>query len=242
MRKLYFKPMPVLSILLCAGVAILIGLGVWQYQRLAWKTDLLAEVEASVSAPPLSSLKALNNAISVGEPIDFRRIEFTAKPLKDAPVFHLYKSQTGGIVWDVIEPLSSGEMTIFANTLTLTDIQKDVFKPEHAVTIQKFTGYVRKIYPMGKIESWVKSKPSPDLNRYFHFNQTNDWYDGLPPSSIKGYYIDIEPSDTAEALPIRRPDIRNNHFSYMLTWWSFAFIFIVIYLILHRRAGRLKFQ
>ncbi len=35
------------------GVAILIWLGVWQVQRLAWKTDLLAKIEAKLEASPV---------------------------------------------------------------------------------------------------------------------------------------------------------------------------------------------
>ena len=35
-----------------AGVAILLGLGVWQLQRLAWKQKVLAEIGAQMLAPP----------------------------------------------------------------------------------------------------------------------------------------------------------------------------------------------
>lgn len=34
------------------GVAVLIGLGVWQLQRLAWKEGILAEISARIAAPP----------------------------------------------------------------------------------------------------------------------------------------------------------------------------------------------
>ena len=243
MAKLYFKPMPVLSIILAISVAILIALGVWQYQRLQWKTALLDEVEASVTAPPLGSLSSLGAAIKAGEPIDFRRIQFEASPSENGSEFHLYKSQQGGIYWDVVEPLSQGLLTILAKTETRIADQKDKPGAAQVVTETKtYTGYVRKTYDMGRVEGWVKSKANPETNRYFHFNQTGDWYEGLPGRVIEGYYIDIEPSQSAESLPVRRPKIANNHFDYMLTWWSFAIIFIIIYLLLHKRAGRLKFQ
>ena len=41
-----FRPMPWLTVITAVMLTVLISLGVWQYQRLAWKTDLLAEVEA----------------------------------------------------------------------------------------------------------------------------------------------------------------------------------------------------
>ena len=34
------------------GAAILISLGVWQLQRLAWKEAILADISARIMAPP----------------------------------------------------------------------------------------------------------------------------------------------------------------------------------------------
>jgi surfeit locus 1 family protein len=36
------------------GVAILVSLGVWQVQRLAWKEGVLAEIEARIAAAPVA--------------------------------------------------------------------------------------------------------------------------------------------------------------------------------------------
>ena len=35
------------------GVALLVGLGIWQLQRLDWKEAVLAEIEARIQAPPV---------------------------------------------------------------------------------------------------------------------------------------------------------------------------------------------
>ena len=84
-----FRPMPWLTVITAVMLAALISLGVWQYQRLQWKTDLLAEVEASVTAQPLTSLGDLERAIQAGEPVDFRRIMFTASPVVGEPIYCL---------------------------------------------------------------------------------------------------------------------------------------------------------
>ncbi len=36
------------------GVAILLALGTWQVRRLAWKTEILAEIDARLAAPPVA--------------------------------------------------------------------------------------------------------------------------------------------------------------------------------------------
>ncbi len=37
-----------------AGFALLVGLGTWQVQRLAWKRGILADIEARIDAPPVA--------------------------------------------------------------------------------------------------------------------------------------------------------------------------------------------
>ena len=37
-----------------AGVAILVALGIWQVQRLAWKEGVLEKIEARIAADPVS--------------------------------------------------------------------------------------------------------------------------------------------------------------------------------------------
>lgn len=245
--KLHFKPMPWLTVFVVISLAILISLGTWQYQRLQWKTALLADVEAAVTAPPFNSLGDLQRAIADDEPVDFRRIQFTAKPLAGSPVYAVYAPQKGGIYWDQFRQYEGGP-DIFGRYERVAD---DV-KPDSSLVVtntlmaDSAIGYVRKVHPMGWVESLIKSKASPASNRWFKFNQSGDWGQG---EVMTSHYIDIveyeSATDTqldAANLPIKRPDIRNNHFDYMLTWYSFALILLIIYLILHRRAGRLKFS
>jgi len=243
--KLQFRPMPWLTAIVAVMFAILISLGVWQYQRLHWKTALLEEVEASVTALPLVSLDDLERAIAAGEPVDFRRIAFTASPAAGEPVYAVYRTQQGGIYWDLYQSYGP----IFGRYDTVLDADKpngEAVSPAHIVS-DVLIGYVRKNHPMGRVEAWSKSKPSPERNRWFKFNQTGDWGTSDMRTS---HFIEIAntlPFNTqdggvsaASALPVRRPSIRNNHRDYMLTWFSFAALLLLFYALIHRRAGRLQ--
>ncbi len=256
--KLSLRPMPWLTGIVAVMLAILISLGVWQLQRLQWKTDLLAEVEASVTSPPLTSLDDLERAIAAGEPVDFRRIVFASNPAPDRPIYAVYKTQQGGIFWDLFRQYDS----IFGKYDTVENADKPdgtVLSPHRNIR-SYYIGYVREDHPMGRVEGWLKSKPNRTTNRWFKFNQTKDWgtettgLPGLMQSGLENnvrtsHYIDIEttlPFNTADqgvsaaaALPVRRPTIRNNHRDYMLTWFFFALLLIIFYLMIHRRAGRL---
>lgn len=241
--KLKFQPMPVLTGLVAVMLAILISLGVWQYQRLQWKTDLLAEVEASVTAPPLTSLDDLERAIKAGEPVDFRRIIIDVELLTPAPRYHVYKTQTGGIYWDVFWPVIDNRRVIFEQVYTFENDEKDKLDPLATFDPAPIRfGYVREDHPMGLIESLVKSKPNPSTNRWFKFNQDGSWGEGLDDYETRlSHYIETDLSiSDVELLPIRRPTIRNNHRDYMLTWFSFAGLLLIFYVLIHKRAGRLS--
>jgi surfeit locus 1 family protein len=240
--KLQLRPMPWLTGIVAVMLAILISLGVWQYQRLQWKTALLAEVEASVTSPPLTSLFDLERAIAAGEPVDFRRIEFEADGVIGQPIYHVFKSQTGGIFWDIFVPLRQSNLTLFAVTATITSDEKSEIGDIASETIvSPWVGYVREDHAMGLIEGWVKSQPNRTTNRWFKFNQDSSWGEGLSGDVRLSHYIEIETNATdAASLPVRRPTIRNNHRDYMLTWFSFAGLLVIFYLLLHRRAGRLS--
>lgn len=243
--KIQFKPMPWLTGIVAMMLVILISLGVWQFQRLQWKTDLLAEVEASVTAPPLTSLEDLERAIAADEPVDFRRIVFQSSPVAGEPIYAVYRTQQGGIYWDLFQQYSN----IFGRFETvLDDAKPDGTAVSPATLVADIhVGYVREDHPMGTVEGWLKSKPNRTTNRWFKFNQTGDWGDE---DTRLSHYIDIEqtlPFDTADrgqaaasALPVRRPTIRNNHRDYMLTWFSFAILLVIFYGLIHKRAGRLS--
>jgi surfeit locus 1 family protein len=42
------------------GAAVLVGLGVWQLQRLAWKEEILARIESQITAEPVALPKTFN--------------------------------------------------------------------------------------------------------------------------------------------------------------------------------------
>ena len=70
------RPLPILATLVvAAAVAVMIGLGIWQLQRAAWKDSMLGELTAAQSLPPLDLDQAL--AGDIVPPIAFRRVRVT---------------------------------------------------------------------------------------------------------------------------------------------------------------------
>lgn len=83
-----------LTIATAIAMAILLGLGTWQLQRLAWKRDVLARIEALQSAParPVAPVLA---ARAAGRDVDFTRVRAVCPGLASAPYVELYGLRDG---------------------------------------------------------------------------------------------------------------------------------------------------
>ena len=243
-----FAPMKWFTVLTLIMLAILITLGTWQYQRLHWKTDLLANIETASTATPFKTLTEVNRAIKAGDPVDFRRVEVPAMYFSNsgqATEFHVFTTQDKKTAWRIYRlALAEGGYRVFIAAEVVEDSEKlSSRKVEDNGKGHMITGYIR----LRQDPSFGSPKSTPSQNRYFSFNPVPDQYDwasayAVPPERIiSDYYIDAVPADSAASLPPKKPDIRNNHFDYMLTWYSFAIILLIIYILMHIRAGRLSF-
>ncbi len=245
---LVFKPMAGLSIVVLVCMGILATLGTWQYKRLIWKTGIIAQINQAANADPLTSLSQLNAEHKSGAPLDFRRIEldgaFVQPPINNGQPFHVSRSDGKGFFWRLYQPYKDGDMSVYVATHKFNDQQK-MTPPDMETGPQKIVGYVR-LPDMG---TRFMPKNNPDKNRWFVFNASPELLDWAGPKNNPGgriettYYIDqVFGIKTAADLPVKIPEIMNNHLDYMLSWYSFMLILLVIYLLLHKRAGRLYLE
>ncbi len=216
-------------------LAILIWLGTWQYHRLQWKTGLLAEIESSLTAPPVTSFSEIQDALRDDSPIDFRRIDILAEHLKfDIPI-RRFTAENRDVSWRLYSPVSQGGINAFVGFEVIHDTTEPVGKTPGPVRV---VGYIRMVREKNKL----RVKSTPDQNRWFNFNpypDTHNWADKVTGGADMRFYIDSVPGAVdAESLPIKRPEIRNNHFDYMLTWYGLALVLLIIYAVLHKREGR----
>ncbi|MGI9169677.1 MAG: SURF1 family cytochrome oxidase biogenesis protein, partial [Caulobacteraceae bacterium] len=86
------------------GLAALLGLGVWQVQRLKWKQDLLARIAALQGAPPRSIGPVLMRA-ATGQAVEFTRVAAACvPPPRPSPMVFRYALRGGQIGWRAIAP------------------------------------------------------------------------------------------------------------------------------------------
>ena len=86
---------------------MLIGLGVWQLQRLHWKEGLIAEIETRTKGEPIG----LDQAIAIareGRDPSYYRVNVEGR-FDHAKELYLYAVSEGRAGWHVITPLTTGD-------------------------------------------------------------------------------------------------------------------------------------
>ncbi len=90
-----------------ASLALLIGLGVWQLQRLEWKQGLIAQIEARAHAEPVTLKEAVTRA-RAGEDVGYLRVRVEGR-FDNGKERYLYAVSDGTLGWHVITPLKTPE-------------------------------------------------------------------------------------------------------------------------------------
>jgi surfeit locus 1 family protein len=231
--RLRFRPTPWASLAALTGVALLVGLGTWQIQRLHWKETLTAARQARMSAPAIE-LPATIDPIT----LEYRRIMLTGRFLHDRELYLGSRPHGGVVGFGVVTPLvlSDGREVLVHRGWVPPERKDPGRRPEGRVEgIVALEAVVR----IGgwKGSNWFRPDNVPRDN-YWH------WVDlpamaahaGLEPPVLE-IYVDAV-VDGPGGLPIAVPlqiHLPNDHLQYAFTWYALAFALLIIYLIYHTR-------
>jgi surfeit locus 1 family protein len=238
-RKRAFRPGLAASLATLAAFTVLVGLGVWQLQRLEWKQGLIADMRLRAEATPITSLPPEPLDI---EDLSFHRARLTGHFVAGAE-FHLpgrsFQGMTGSELAAAFVT-EEGRGIIVSRGWLPPDKQEADARPElrmeGLVTIE---GILR---PSG----WRGS----DLFRPANDPEKNVWlyYDGDAMAAragledpVQGLYLSLTDEPGERPLPVPLPPavtLVNNHLEYALTWFALAGGLIAIFLLFGFSRGR----
>lgn len=210
-------------------LAMLIGLGTWQLQRLAWKRDLLARLEqtqraAPTPAPGPDAWPALTPASS-----EYRRITVRGELLHDREALVRASTVLGTGYW-VMTPLrTEGGFWVLVNRGFVPDALKArSARPEAAPTgPQVLTGLLRSSEAGGSL----LQANDPGAGRWYSrdvaaITRTAPAGAGPLAGPVAPYFVDLVADPAApEAWPragLTVLQFSNNHLQYALTWFALA--------------------
>lgn len=206
------------------GAAILIGLGSWQMQRLAWKESVLAEITAMIGAPPVPV-----PATPLPEQDRYRPVTVSGRFL--------------GQELDVLasrKEIGAGYRIISAfETETGRRVMIDRgFLPEAARGLPRSAAATEVTGNLHWPQETDGFTPPPDA-------KTNLWFARDVPAMAEA--LGTEPvlivaatptGDGIEPLPVDTSAIPNDHLSYAITWYSLAGVWLGMTVLLLWRIRR----
>lgn len=220
-----------LSVFTLLALAVLIGLGVWQLQRLQWKEALLAEMAAAQGAPAVPLVGALA-AIDRGEAPRFRRVVGDCPDPAGRPHLELHAIEDGVVGRRWISACGLAEGPYRAILVDRGFVPQDASPASTSNSgSQAVVGFLRAEEPPTRFSP----PPSPDDGG------RTVWYrrDVAAMSAALGLreaapvFLMLESPPPPGGLPRPAPlptRVSNNHLGYAITWFGLAAALVGVYL------------
>lgn len=221
---------PITIILVVSGVAVLLKLGFWQVERLAWKNDIIAQLEKEYQKDPDQNNLTFRDLTNI-EPQEIRYGSVTGTLQTNKVIFKGPKPYEGKIGYDVISPFQLKEGYILVNRGWIEEKSRNALK-EKKITISKASGVFR--YP-----DWNRftSNNNPENNIWtkLDINEMADHFQVTPITPVMMFMI----SNKAESELLSSQDQkwypRNKHQQYAIFWFSMAFLLLFLSILTIKR-------
>jgi len=207
------------------GTAILLALGVWQLQRMAWKEVVLIEINAQMAAAPVAVPAEL-------DPEADKYLPVRAEGALAGPEIHvLISTKELGAGYRVIQAFETDGRRIMVDRGYIPLEAKGSVR---AIGPGRVSGNLH--WP-DEVDSFT---PEPDAARAIWFARDVPALAAALNTEPVLLIVRTEVSPSAGAmtpLPMDTEDIPDNHLQYVITWFSLAAIWVIMtgYFILRQR-------
>ena len=221
------------TLLTLAGMAVLLGLGSWQMQRLQWKQGLIARIAQRVHGVPVPLVTVLANPGGYAD-IEYLHVSATGRFHHDRETY-LYASGKGDWGYDVFTPLELPDgRSILINRGYIGRQQLDRASRSAGLTPGAVTlnGLIRLgpgarpwYIPAGdsahRTWSWPEIESMAKANAATANNTITQFY-----IDADATHVPVAPSGGTTNL-----ELPNRHLEYAITWFALACTLAVIYAV-----------
>jgi surfeit locus 1 family protein len=217
------------------GLAILLTLGLWQLQRLAWKNALIARANAAIAAEPIPLDQALELFLA-GKNVDYVKVKARGKFAPGDPL-QLLSSANSGPAYELVQgfeqtqgaPVLVSRGKIAINQQFPKSDQTEVEIIGHLVWHDQGRGYFD-----------VDNKPDANLWYWWDVVAMTNQFSAthLNPNYAVVHLVPGSPGTEGLTVEAPKANLRNNHLGYAITWFGLAAVLLVMAGLFIR--GRLK--
>lgn len=220
------------TLITAPALAVLLGLGTWQVERLHWKEGLNATLAARLAAPAVAP-----EALPV-DPADaeFRRVRLDGRFRHDRELYLGPRTLRGEVGVHVVTP--------FERTSGGTVLVDRGFVP--AARKDPATRAEGQVAGVVTVDGVVRLPGRRGLFTPDDEPRANQWFVVDPPAmaaaagigAVAPWYADAGPAPNPGGLPVGGQTVvmlPNNHLQYAVTWYGLAAALVVIYVLSSRR-------
>lgn len=225
------RPGLVTHLVVFLAFCALIGLGVWQVQRLKWKTALLHSIAALQTAPARPIAPVLSR-LKAGGDINYTRVMLQCPDVETRPVVRLFMPYQGLMGYRLITdcPLGAGP---YASVLVDRGfIGQEGVEPPRSVPGVRIDTPVVGVLRKPDSPTFVTPKNQPSQNIWY-WRDVSGMAAALHASAPAPLVLMLESPVPASSVPRPVPlpvNIPNNHLGYAITWFGLAAALAGVYL------------
>ena len=208
-----------------AGIAVLVGLGTWQVNRLAWKEALLAAIDQRTHTAPRTLAEVELQFTQFGD-VDYEPVTVSGA-FDHAGERHFLATYDGQSGFYVYTPLTLADgRSIFVNRgfVPYDNVDPATRQAGDIAGIVTVSGLARN--PLAEKPSSML--PDNDLAKNIFY-----WKDlaamaksaSVDPAKLLPFFVDAGPAKNPGGLPIGDVtiiDLPNSHLQYAVTWYGLA--------------------
>ncbi len=222
------------SVAALIGLSILLSLGTWQVQRLQWKQDLIAKIEARMDAPPVDYSLAMDD-MRLGEDMGFTNVfasgEYDFE--KEIYVFGMLDEQAGYFVFTPLKLAGTEDDWVYVNRGFAAGMEPptDITPPPLPTEV---TGVLRLWQGRPKLASLFT--PEPDREDRIWYERDIAAFNKLNNTKTPLVWIDAGAEEGSALRPAETLlNLNNRHLEYALTWYGLALTLVVVFLGFSRK-------
>jgi len=229
-----------LSIFALCAFGVLIALGVWQVQRLRWKTGLISRLEQGIAAPPVPYVPPTGKE---AEDREFKHVRSIGRfrPEDSVKVFSptpeaARGATTEGFGYLIFTPMEiEGGRTVFVDRGFAPSSLADKAMANNSDGTATVTGLIRE----SDKPNWF-TPGADDKKRVFYASDIPSMTAAIKEDKTKmitGEYIEADATPNPGGWPLGRDPrallaaIPNRHLEYALTWFGLAATLLGVFVV-----------